>query len=110
MATKRKNDSTPQVSEAAGTLKPVRTRARAPRKQNGTLAGDTNGGSAHAITRLAGAVGPSVRVEGCPDHDEVARLAYSYWEARGRQGGSPEEDWHRAEQALMTRQTMAAHG
>ena len=25
--------------------------------------------------------------------DEIARLAYSYWEARGCQGGSAEEDW-----------------
>jgi hypothetical protein len=30
-------------------------------------------------------------------HEEVARIAQSYWEARGRQGGSPEEDWYRAE-------------
>ena len=29
--------------------------------------------------------------------EEIARLAYSYWEARGCQGGSPEEDWYRAE-------------
>jgi len=32
--------------------------------------------------------------------DAVARLAYSYWEARGYQGGSPEADWLRAEQEL----------
>jgi hypothetical protein len=31
---------------------------------------------------------------------EIARLAYSYWETRGAQGGSPEEDWLRAEQQL----------
>ena len=29
--------------------------------------------------------------------EEIARLAYSYWEARGCQGGSPDEDWYRAE-------------
>ena len=29
--------------------------------------------------------------------DEIARLAYSYWLERGCQGGSPEEDWYRAE-------------
>ena len=29
--------------------------------------------------------------------DAVARLAYSFWEARGYQGGSPETDWLRAE-------------
>jgi hypothetical protein len=32
-----------------------------------------------------------------PSRDEIARLAYSYWEARGCQGGSAEEDWLRAE-------------
>ena len=29
--------------------------------------------------------------------EAISRLAYSYWEARGWQGGSPEEDWLRAE-------------
>ncbi|MGA2271107.1 MAG: DUF2934 domain-containing protein [Bryobacteraceae bacterium] len=35
-----------------------------------------------------------------PSHDEIARLAYSYWEARGCRGGSSEEDWLRAEREL----------
>ncbi|HXK01515.1 MAG TPA: DUF2934 domain-containing protein [Verrucomicrobiae bacterium] len=35
-----------------------------------------------------------------PSADAIAKLAYSYWEARGCQGGSPEEDWLRAEQEL----------
>ena len=35
-----------------------------------------------------------------PTHEQIARLAYSYWEARGRKEGSPEEDWHRAERVL----------
>jgi hypothetical protein len=37
-----------------------------------------------------------------PTEEEIARLAYSYWEARLREGqaGSAEEDWMRAEQAL----------
>ena len=39
-------------------------------------------------------------------HEDIARLAYSYWEARGRQGGSPEADWLRAEQELKSRQEM----
>ena len=43
-----------------------------------------------------------------PAHDEIARLAYSYWAARGGQDGSPEEDWTRAEQALRTRASAAA--
>lgn len=37
------------------------------------------------------------------DHAEVARLAYSYWEARGHQGGSSEDDWYRAQAELSRR-------
>jgi hypothetical protein len=32
--------------------------------------------------------------------EEISRLAYSYWEARGFQGGSAEQDWLRAERQL----------
>lgn len=35
-----------------------------------------------------------------PDRDQIARLAYSYWEARGGEGGSPEDDWFRSEREL----------
>jgi len=35
-----------------------------------------------------------------PDREEIASLAYSFWVERGYQGGSPEEDWLRAEQQL----------
>ena len=38
-----------------------------------------------------------------PTFDQIARLAYTMWEARGCQGGSPEEDWHAAEQQLRAR-------
>lgn len=40
------------------------------------------------------------------DRETIALLAYSYWEARGFTGGSPEEDWLRAERELRT--TLAA--
>jgi hypothetical protein len=33
--------------------------------------------------------------------DDIAKLAWSYWEARGFQGGSPEDDWLRAERELL---------
>jgi len=39
-----------------------------------------------------------------PTPEETAALAYSYWEARGGQGGSAEEDWFRAEQQLRAGQ------
>ncbi len=42
------------------------------------------------------------------EQEEIARLAYSYWEARGCQGGSPEEDWARAEQEIRNLRHAAA--
>jgi hypothetical protein len=33
-------------------------------------------------------------------HEEIARLAYSYWQDRRRSEGSPAEDWLRAEAKL----------
>jgi Protein of unknown function (DUF2934) len=36
-----------------------------------------------------------------PTQQQIAALAYAYWEARGCQGGSPEQDWLRAEQELL---------
>lgn len=50
------------------------------------------------------------RILGTPglvDSEEIARLAYSYWEARGFQGGSPEQDWFRAEEELRRQRTGA---
>ena len=41
-----------------------------------------------------------------PAEAEIARLAYSYWEARGGKGGSPWEDWFRAEQELLRRHDL----
>jgi hypothetical protein len=38
-----------------------------------------------------------------PKHADIASLAYSYWEARGRQGGSALEDWLRAERDIERR-------
>jgi len=42
-----------------------------------------------------------------PAPEEIARLAYSYWEARGCQGGSAEQDWLNAEIQLKTRSVAA---
>lgn len=38
-----------------------------------------------------------------PTHDEIAALAYSYWEARGKEGGSATADWLHAESELRKR-------
>jgi hypothetical protein len=46
--------------------------------------------------------GPAVS----PSGEQIAALAYSYWKARGYQGGSPEEDWFRAERELRERRSQ----
>jgi len=38
-----------------------------------------------------------------PSHEEIAKLAYLFWEQRGRHGGTPWADWFRAEQELRAR-------
>jgi hypothetical protein len=62
-----------------------------------------------SATQLAAAetVTPEPAAQVRPTHDEIARLAYSYWESRGYQGGSPEEDWTRAEAELSGRASAA---
>jgi hypothetical protein len=41
-------------------------------------------------------------------HEQIALLAYSYWESRGCQGGSPEEEWYRAEREIRSRRRKTA--
>ena len=55
----------------------------------------------------ARAVAAEPTLASAPSQDEIASLAYLYWEARGGQGGSPEEDWIRAERELRTRASAA---
>jgi hypothetical protein len=43
-----------------------------------------------------------------PSQKAIAELAYSYWEARGCQGGSDREDWLRAERELSAANGNAA--
>ena len=56
-------------------------------------AGETTDQPADAVSTAAESAAPT--------HEEVAQLAYHYWEARGRPLGSPEEDWFRAEQDVV---------
>ena len=42
------------------------------------------------------------------DPEQVAKLAYSYAEARGFQGGSPDQDWFRAEEEIRHSRTKGS--
>ncbi len=58
--------------------------------------------SANTIKKAA--IGnPMPAADGCPSvsrHERIELLAYSYWIQRGCQGGSPDEDWFRAEREI----------
>ena len=57
-----------------------------------------------AVQRHRKAAGPVTAAETPVNNartEDIARLAYSLWEARGGQDGSPEQDWFRAEQELI---------
>jgi hypothetical protein len=41
------------------------------------------------------------------NQEQIAALAYSFWQARGCPEGTPEEDWYRAEQEIAASKGMA---
>lgn len=43
-----------------------------------------------------------------PNYEDVAVLAYSLWEGRGRPQGTPEEDWFKAEEILSANGVAAS--
>ena len=57
------------------------------------------GAAKKASVAVAASAVPAAKPIG---HADIATLAYSYWEKRGYQGGSPEEDWFRAENQLLS--------
>jgi hypothetical protein len=87
MAKTRKTE--PDVMVSAAAAAPARRKiATAPRKTRPSAA------------KTAAATVESVVATYSPAQEEIAALAYSYWVARGYQGGCPEDDWFRAEQEL----------
>ena len=56
----------------------------------------------YGLTLVAAALSPMLpgAADAKATAEEIARLAYHYWQARGCPGGSPEEDWFRAEHDL----------
>lgn len=89
MATKRSTSSEPAVTSGAA---PARAKSTVTRKHRNPAVKERS----ESVTAPTSVAAPAPD----PTFDEVAQLAYSYWEARGYQGGSSEEDWLRAEQEL----------
>ena len=104
MPKKKTTASEPIVSGGAA---PARTRKHAPAKRAAAAAVEPSSPiDPTAITATdADATGTT---NSTVAFGEIARLAYSYWEARGYQGGSPEEDWLRAERELNSKLVSTA--
>jgi len=95
MATKRSKDNNISIPAAAAPAR--RKSAATPRPKHGiqrSAAAPVTGTVVNAIATETGHA---------PAYHEIAALAYTYWVDRGRQGGSPEEDWLRAEQELRAK-------
>ncbi|HEX6546298.1 MAG TPA: DUF2934 domain-containing protein [Bryobacteraceae bacterium] len=75
------------------------------RKSTGEAPAKTHRAAKKAVEPKAVAVATSASLSNQASHHQIAQLAYSYWESRGFQGGSPEEDWFRAEGELRTSRT-----
>jgi Protein of unknown function (DUF2934) len=106
MARKRNAGSDSVVSVGAA---PVREKRRHSAKRSTE---QSTSGSSTSTDQLLGVADGQVASDvqqTDPDREAIARIAYSYWEARGYQGGSPEEDWCRAEQEYYQRQGHAAN-
>jgi hypothetical protein len=96
MPKKRTNASEPTLSSGSA---PARSRKHAPAKHSFVPAAENSPSIAPvSIPATKADIAPTDPVV---TFEQISKLAYSYWEARGFQGGSPEEDWLRAEQKLL---------
>jgi hypothetical protein len=102
MARKRNPENDLVVTPSAAAARPRRTTARP--KHSPTTA-DTPEPVLKSEIETSSAASSAGRE---PSHEEVRALAHSYWLARGCQGGSPEEDWRRAEEELRHQAMVAA--
>ena len=103
MARKQASENKVVLSSSAA---PVRHKPVAPKRATRPAAVEVSNIPASEPEVLSVQPAAEVAVSAGSLQEAVARLAYSYAEARGFVGGSPEEDWLRAEQELQATYTM----
>ena len=104
MARKRNPENDLVVTPSVAAPRPRRTTPAARPKHSPTTA-DTPEKPALKSEKEAPSAASSNGRE--PSHEEIRALAHSYWLARGCEGGSPEEDWRRAEEELRLQALVA---
>ncbi|MEO8596280.1 MAG: DUF2934 domain-containing protein [Candidatus Solibacter sp.] len=107
MASKRTSENKVVATPSGAAAAPARHKPSSKRITRSTVEVSSTPTTAPEVLTVAAvaSVGPLAvsTVSTVSFQDAVARLAYAYWEARGCQGGSPEEDWLRAEQELSAK-------
>lgn len=98
MPKKRTNASEPTLS--SGPV-PARARKHAPAKHTSAAVAESSPSIVPAAITITATKAETIASNSVVTSDAIAKLAYSYWEARGYQGGSPEEDWLNAERELL---------
>jgi Protein of unknown function (DUF2934) len=103
MATKKPADQQPFVSESAAAAAPAPARSTRSNAVTHKHKKATPVAQPVDATPAPDAVEVKPTIAAAPSREEIATLAYLHWESRGYQGGSPEEDWLRAEHELVSR-------
>ena len=92
------------VKKTAAPAKATPARAAKPNTPRVTAAKHSKVVSTESVSMETASI-ETAAVQASPEHSEeaVAKIAYSFWESRGYQGGSPLEDWVRAEHEYQQR-------
>ena len=98
----RKRVSENQVAVSSASAAPARRKSASPKR----VARPSTVGSYNTPVSEPEALTVEPAAAVAVPQEAVARLAYEYAEARGFVGGTPEEDWLRAEQELRATYTM----
>jgi hypothetical protein len=110
MARPRKTETSVNITPNAASAAPARRKTAAPRTRATAKPGAmlTQPASEEVATPVISAVSEDAGTEYVPSHEEIAALAYTYWEKRGYADGNPEHDWLRAEAELRQRSLATA--
>ena len=95
MPRKRTPETEPPVSQVVAPVTTPPKRSKAAPAKSPAVTRQTE-------KRIVGKTAPAPQDLHIP-HEEIARLAYSYWEARQSPHASAEDDWFRAERELRAR-------
>jgi hypothetical protein len=97
---RKANEAKSYLSSEGGSTAPIKHR----RTKSRAKAAETPEPAVEAAVESQDAVA----VDPVAEREEIARLAYLYWESRGGEGGSAEEDWLRAEQEFLKKRAATA--